>query len=105
MHICAVLWSLQRAFHFFYLKKRKKRFMNLRFMLVQGSSLSLCLSSVGICAAKHWRAFLDLHTRGGVGQAGMIYYPCLSRGQGPAPTQLYGSWFVVLSAASWTARC
>ena len=61
--------------------------MNLRFMLVQGSSLSLCLSSVGICAAKHWRAFLDLHTRGGVGQAGMIYYPCLSRGQGPAPTQ------------------
>lgn len=63
MHVCAVLWSLQRAFYFFYLKKKKllhevcillhaKCFMNLHFILVQGSSLSLCLSSVGICAAK-----------------------------------------------------
>ena len=58
-----------------------------------------------MCWSQHWRAFLDLHTPGGVGQAGMIYYPCLSGGQGPDPTQLYDSWFVVLSAASWTAWC
>ena len=58
-----------------------------------------------MCWSRHWRAFLDLHTPGGVGQAGMIYYPCLSGGQGPDPTQLYDSWFVVLSAASWTAWC
>ena len=47
-HLCSSLERVEGIL--FLLLKKKKGFMNLHFILAQGSSLSLCLSSVSICA-------------------------------------------------------